>query len=82
MTPCPSCQAAASDPLTGLYNAGCEECHIRSVASSPTFGQVMAMQRMTLEWMQWLERVAGSEKADREALHQRVKAAYLRRLQG
>ena len=68
--------------MTGLYNAGCEACDIRAMASSPTFGQVMAMQRMPPEWRACLERVAGSEKADQEALHQRVKAAYIRRQQG
>jgi hypothetical protein len=83
MTPqCPSCLAAESDPLTGLYHAGCRDCEIRAVAGSPMFARVMAGRQMTPEWLAALERVAGADKAAKEALHQRVKAAYIRRMQG
>lgn len=82
MSQCPSCLAAESDPRTGLYHAGCEDCDVRATAGSLVFAEVMARQQMSPEWLAYLERVHGGDRQAREALHQRVKAAYIRRMQG
>lgn len=34
-TPCPACERAESNPLTGIYQAGCMHCDARAIAQSP-----------------------------------------------
>lgn len=42
MSNCPACERAAVHPRTGIYQANCKGCEIRSIAQSPAHVRAQA----------------------------------------
>lgn len=67
---CPSCDAATSNPASGLVHATCDGCMARSLAKSQAWEEARTAKKMTPEYRSALQRVF--EKEWREG-HERVK---------
>lgn len=47
MTPCPACETAAVNPITGMYYAGCSGCEMRAARQSPSYHAHMSNLKRT-----------------------------------
>lgn len=69
---CTACQAAASDPQTGRYNANCDACSVRAVAQSPQFFHRRDGEKEAATYRAMLRAIFGGEHL--KEWHERVKA--------
>jgi hypothetical protein len=71
---CAACVEAEQNPLTGAYRAQCRNCGARALANSPEYHASTVAGAMTPAYAASLRLIFGSERADRDAGHQTVKA--------
>jgi hypothetical protein len=75
---CTACLSAESDPMSGLYQANCDECKARIIANGRELFEASKAGKITPEYEEVLKRMFGDEW---RAAHLRVKA-WKERLKG
>lgn len=68
---CQACQIAAENPMTGHFNAFCDECSARALAQSPDFHSSLTERKRTERYSTAL---SAHFKDREEEGHQMVKA--------
>ena len=70
-TGCPACIAAAANPQSGYYRAGCVECGARGLAHGPQHHEAMLAAAFTPAYRSALQAVFGLDWMEG---HKRVRA--------
>jgi hypothetical protein len=78
---CGACRLAETRPGTGHYHHGCPACDqraydnlVRDLARTDGYAASMAAKRFRADYAALLRKFAGDDAAEREKLHQAVKA--------
>jgi hypothetical protein len=48
--PCPACEEAEGNPMSGHFRAKCLECSARAIAGGPTFWEAAQRQKFTSDY--------------------------------
>ena len=70
---CPACEAAKTNPHTGLMTADCEGCQIRALANGLDYWKASKARQITPEYKRALRLVFGDKW---EEGHRRIKALH------
>ena len=79
---CENCDTAAMQPLWPRYTAACYGCAARELAPSPGYFHSMQAGKFRNDYADALRATYGRTKADMEAGHRAVKAAWIASHQG